>query len=71
MPSANNEHRHRERLLTAREAADRLNVTLDRVYALVRSRKLPGVRLGRSVRVDRATLERYIEDGGSGAELSK
>jgi excisionase family DNA binding protein len=51
-------------LLTVREAADVLRVTPQRVYELIRAELLPGIRLGRQVRVDEAQLQTWIADGG-------
>ena len=51
-------------LLTTRQVAERLNLTLQRVYELARTQALPVVRIGRQVRVDPAALERWIKNGG-------
>ena len=55
-------------LATAEWVAQRLGVKLHRVYELIRTDKLPHVRLGRTVRVDPAKLEAWIESGGTGYE---
>lgn len=52
------------RLLTAQEVADQLGITDQRVYAMIREGLLPGVRLGRSVRVEVSALEAYLAQGG-------
>lgn len=53
-------------LISVQEAAERLAVSQGRLYALVRQRLLPAVRLGRSLRFDRAQLEAFVEAGGAG-----
>lgn len=47
-------------LLTAEEAARRLRCSTRKVYQMLADRELPPVYLGRSVRVSRAALARYI-----------
>jgi len=54
------------RLLTAKQTADVLQVTLPRVYELAREGVVPAVRLGRQVRFDEAALQQWIERGGAG-----
>jgi excisionase family DNA binding protein len=51
------------RLLTLEDVATYLNVSASQAYALVRSGKLPGIKLGgRGVwRVDRKELDAYVE----------
>lgn len=52
-------------LLTVAEAAEVLNVPVDRTYALIRCGLLPVVRLGnKQVRVDPEALQQFIRDGG-------
>lgn len=51
-------------LLTTRQVAERLALSTQRVYELVRTQALPVVRIGRQVRVDPAALERWIKNGG-------
>ena len=52
------------RLLTADEAAVILNVSLARLYALLREGVVPCCYLGRQVRVSAASLSEFIEQGG-------
>ena len=52
------------RLLTADQAADRLDVTLARLYELARTGTLPAVRLGRQIRFSPDALTEWIESGG-------
>lgn len=52
------------KLLTVAEAADRLNVRVQRVHEMIRDGYLPAVRLGRQVRVDPRKLEEWIARGG-------
>lgn len=51
-----------EPLLDASEAARLLRVPRSTVYELVRSRGLPHVRVGRTLRFTRADLGRWIVD---------
>ena len=50
-----------KRLLTPREAAAYLGLAVDTVYRQARLRKLPSVKVGRSLRFDVKALERYVE----------
>jgi excisionase family DNA binding protein len=52
-------------MLDAGQVAERLNISKQSVYRLVASGELPAIRLGgigASVRLDEATLERWIRD---------
>lgn len=50
------------------EVAEFLRIGRSRAYELVGSGEIPSVRIGRSVRVSRRKLERWIEGQGHGAE---
>jgi excisionase family DNA binding protein len=52
------------RLLTAGQAAERLDVTLARLYELARTGALPAVRIGRQIRFSPDALSEWIEGGG-------
>jgi excisionase family DNA binding protein len=52
------------RLLTASQAAERLDVTLARLYELARTGTLLAVRIGRQIRFSPAALNDWIESGG-------
>jgi excisionase family DNA binding protein len=52
------------RLLTAGQAAERLDVTLARLYELARTGTLPAVRIGRQIRFSPDALTDWIESGG-------
>jgi excisionase family DNA binding protein len=52
------------RLLTAKQVADVLQVTLARVYEMSRENLLPTVRLGRQVRYEEEALRNWIRAGG-------
>ncbi len=50
-------------LLRDREAADLLGISREKMYLMMRSGQVPGVvRIGRSIRISRASLERWIEE---------
>lgn len=49
-------------LLRAEEAATLLGLGRSKTYQLIASRVIPVVRIGRSVRVPRTALLRWIED---------
>lgn len=51
------------RLLTASQAAERLDVTLARLYELARTGTLPAVRIGRQVRFRPEALTDWIDSG--------
>lgn len=53
------------RLLTAKETAEILRVTLPRVYELAREGLIPNVRMGRQIRFDEAKLVEWAKQGGS------
>ena len=53
-----------DRMLLAPEVAEILNVSVPRVYELIRAGVLPSVRLGRQVRVDRRKLQAFLDGGG-------
>lgn len=52
------------RLHRVPEVARILDTTDQRVYEMLRQGILPGVRMGRQVRIDRVALEKFIENGG-------
>jgi excisionase family DNA binding protein len=53
------------KLLTVDEVAERLRLTIPRVYELARRKQIPCVRIGRQVRFDESQLRAWIEQGGS------
>jgi len=53
-----------DQLLTARNAAGILNVSVARIYELVRNGTVPAVHLGRQIRFSREALETWIAEGG-------
>ncbi len=53
-----------DRMLLAPEVAEILNVSVPRVYELVRTGVLPAVKLGRQIRVDRRKLQAFLDSGG-------
>jgi excisionase family DNA binding protein len=54
-----------KKLLQAREVADILGLNLQYVYDLMRTNRIPAVRVGRRVRVDPDVLQEWIRNGGS------
>ena len=53
-------------LLRASHVAQRASISLAMAYKLIASGMLPSIRMGRSVRVPRAALERWIETNTTG-----
>jgi len=49
-------------LLTAEQAARLLNVSRSRIYEWIQSGELPSVTLGRSRRITRSALERFVAE---------
>lgn len=49
-------------LLTVPEAAQLLRISRNLAYELVAQHQLPCVRLGRTIRIPRASLERWIRE---------
>lgn len=51
-------------VMTVDELAARLRVTRGSIYGLVQRRKIPGViHLGRSIRISRAAIEKWLTEG--------
>ena len=48
-------------LMTVRETAVELRLNIFSVYRLIESRRLPHIRIGRKILVDKSKLERWIE----------
>lgn len=55
-----------QRLLSADELAARWGVAVAHVYTLVRTGRLPAVRLGKYVRFSRAAIDEFERQGGTG-----
>jgi excisionase family DNA binding protein len=53
-----------ERLMKPAEVADILQVSRAMAYKLLQQGEIPTVRIGKSVRVRRADLDRYIHESG-------
>lgn len=53
-----------KRLLRVSEISERLGITNQRTWELIRRGMLPAVRIGRQVRVDEDALEEWIRQGG-------
>ena len=58
--------RHPNRLLTVRDVANRLNVSLSMVYALVNNNKLRAHRIERCVRISELALDEYLAQHAEG-----
>lgn len=58
-------------LLTAEEAAQALNVGRTTLYALIKDGQLHSVHIGRSCRLTRAELLRYVNRLDRGASLAR
>ena len=60
------------RLITAKQAAELLNVRLPRLYELTRQRLIPSVRLGqKAIRFNEAALIEFVERGGVPTAISE
>jgi excisionase family DNA binding protein len=55
-------------LITVKEAADLLKVKPQWVYRMMRSDGLPFIRLGRQVRIDEDSLEKWLAERRSDAD---
>lgn len=58
-------------LLRAEEAATLLGLSRSKTYQLIASRVIPVFRIGRSVRVPRTALLRWIEEQTESQQLSR
>jgi excisionase family DNA binding protein len=56
-------------LLRPEEAGRILGFSRSKVYGMLAAGELPSVRLGKSVRVPRAALEKFIEENTTGGEI--
>jgi excisionase family DNA binding protein len=59
---ANLDDNRQDELWTAKEVAGYFRVSTPRAYALMASGQIPLVRIGRSVRVSRRELEKWIQE---------
>ena len=50
------------RLISIKEAADYTRLSVHTLYTMVSQRRIPFVKLGRLVRFDITTLDKWIED---------
>ena len=57
-------------LLTAREAGELLHVGRTTIYEYLSAGLLPTLKVGRSIRIPRAALERWIEQNTHGGDGS-
>lgn len=55
------------KVLTVKEAAELLKVKPQWVYAVLREGGLPFIRLGRQIRIDEASLEKWLVEHRSAA----
>jgi excisionase family DNA binding protein len=56
-------------LLRPEETARLLGISRSNAYGMLASGELPSIRLGRSIRVPRDALFRYIESNTTGGEI--
>lgn len=49
-------------LLTARDVAERLNISRTKAFDLLNTGTIPAIHIGRNVRVEELDLEKYISD---------
>ena len=59
------EHRRGGSLMRPQQVANELQVSVAHVYRLIASGELPGVRIGRSVRVSPARLQEWLRQQGA------
>jgi excisionase family DNA binding protein len=59
---------HRRHIGDAGEIADLLHVPKQSVYRMVREGRIPHFWIGRYVRFDLGTIEKWIDAGGTGLE---
>jgi excisionase family DNA binding protein len=52
------------RLLTVAQAAERLDTTTSKLYELIAKRSIPGVRIGRAIRIPQDDLDRLVSSAG-------
>ncbi len=59
-------------LLRADEAAEALGISRAKVYEIIASGELPSIRIGKSIRVSKAGLCRWIaeREGGAGEQVT-
>jgi len=55
--------------LTVPQVAKRLQLGSNVVYQLIHARTLPSVRIGRSIRISRPVLERWVAEADGRLEL--
>lgn len=60
--STKNLSAHALELLTAREAAEILNIGLNTMYVLLRLNNVPNLRLGRQYMIPRESLHQWVLD---------
>lgn len=58
-------------LLTVKEAATLMRIGRDTTYALVAQGRIPSVKLGKQIRIPRATLLAHLEKEALGVSLAK
>ncbi len=62
-------HPEPQRFMTVREVASALQVSRATVYRLIHSGGLPGMWVGRSVRVSRRVVQEFLRQADPGAAL--
>lgn len=51
-----------KKLLNVKEAANILNIGRTKTYELIRTKEIPSIRLGKSLRVPQEALEKCLEE---------
>jgi excisionase family DNA binding protein len=63
--------RQSRRWVTVAEVAEMLSITKREIYYMVEAGELPGVKIGRAVRIPLGSLEEWIADKEAEAHLSR
>lgn len=53
-------------LVTVKEAQEILHVGRNRMYGLVKTKEIPSIKIGTSIRIEKAALEEWIKKQGKG-----
>ena len=56
-------------IMTPEQVADYLQMNIDTVYRLIRSRKLPAAKIGRSYRIPKEDVDAFLASNNTGSNL--